>query len=317
MEVTALSSHMQKRLASRVSLLALTTLISTIALILMGSIVRVTGYGLGCPDWPLCYGQPIPPFLVGAWMEFAHRLIGLIASVQIVALGWIGWRRYGYHTWLRRSGIALLLLLAVQIPLGGLHVILEIPPQTGLIHTAIALAILGLVGVMFALLHPATVSLRKQAVVFMQDQRFLRWLTIGTVLLYLLLLTGSLVTRLGASLACPSWPFCGVPRGEWGPLMWIQVLHRYTAYVTGGLLLVLTAFVLRRAPSRGWRRFAYSLLFVLLTQFTLGVLNVLLRIPMSTRALHLTVGSTLWVMVVMLWVMVHPGIPDVVQDNRA
>ncbi len=317
MEATALSTRMQKRLASRVSLLALTTLISTIALILMGSIVRVTGHGLGCPDWPLCYGQPIPPFLVGAWMEFTHRLIGLIASVQIVALGWIGLRRYRYHAWLKGSGIALLVLLAIQIPLGGLHVILEIPPETGLIHTAIALAIVGLVALMFALLHPATVALRKQATTFMQDRRFLRWLTVGTVLLYLLLLTGSLVTRLGASLACPSWPFCGVPREEWSTLVWIQVLHRYTAYATGGLLLVLAAYVLRRAPSVGWRRFAYGLFLVLLAQFTLGVLNVLLRIPMTTRALHLTVGSTLWVLVVILWVVVHPGIPDVVQDNEA
>ena len=317
MEATALPTRMQKRLASRVSLLALTTLISTIALILMGSIVRVTGYGLGCPDWPLCYGQPIPPFLVGAWMEFTHRLIGLIASVQIVALGWMGWRWYGYHAWLRRSSIALIVLLVVQIPLGGLHVILEIPPQTGMIHTAIALAIVGLVALIFALLHPSTLSLRKQAGVFMNDRRFLRWLTAGTVLLYLLLLTGSLVTRTGASLACPSWPFCGVPRDEWGPLMWIQVLHRYTAYVTGGLLLALTVFALRRAPSAPWRRFAYGLLLVLLAQFTLGVLNVLLRIPMTTRALHLTVGSTLWVLVVILWVVVHPGIPDVVRENAS
>ncbi len=317
MEATALSTSAQRRMASRVSLLALTTLISTIALILMGSIVRVTGHGLGCPDWPLCYGQAIPPFLVGAWMEFTHRLIGLIASVQIVALGWIGWRRYRYHTWLRRASIALLVLLAIQIPLGGLHVILEIPPETGLIHTAIALAIVGLIALMFTLLHPSTVALREQGEAFRKDGKFLRWVSIGAVLLYLLLLTGSLVTRTGASLACPSWPFCGVPTGEWTTLVWLQVLHRYTAYVTGGLLLILTGYIYRRAPSVTWRRFALLLGLTLLTQFTLGVLNVLLRIPMTTRALHLTVGSTLWVLVVILWVVIRPHIPTVITGEGA
>ena len=299
---TLTTQEAKRGIASRrVAVLALTTLVSTILLILVGSIVRVTGYGLGCPDWPLCYGQPIPPFVVGAWFEFTHRLVGLIASVQIVALGLIGWQHYKQNPWLRRPALAALILLVLQIPLGGIHVLLEIPPVTGLIHTAFALAIVGLIALMFAVLHPITRALRESGQTLAARPRLVTWVSVTAALTYVLLLTGSLVTRTGASLACPAFPWCGVTDVPWHSLIWIQMLHRYTAFTVTFFILVTVYMLLRHAPNPSWRRFAYLLVVVLVTQFTLGVLNVWLRIPIWTRALHLTVGATLWVLVVVLW----------------
>src|SRR3990167_4302593 len=67
--------------------LSLTALLSVLALMTVGSIVRVTGNGLGCPDWPLCYGQVVPPLKLSAWVEFSHRFIGALTSAQIVGMG--------------------------------------------------------------------------------------------------------------------------------------------------------------------------------------------------------------------------------------
>ncbi len=307
MDASTVSAARGRTAEHRVALLAASALVSTILLILVGSIVRVTGHGLGCPDWPLCYGQPIPPFIVGAWFEFTHRVVGLIASVQILLLGWIAWRRYGHVAWLRGPGIAVIALLALQIPLGGIHVLLEIPPLTGLIHTAFALAIVGLIALMFAILHPSTVTLRRESHPLAQDRRFVKWATITMGLTYVLLLTGSLVTRTGASLACPAFPWCGVSNVPWHYLIWIQMIHRYAAFTVAFFLLVAVFWMLRRTTHPGWRRFAYLLLGTLVVQFALGIINVLWRLPLWSRALHLTVGATLWVLVVILWTNVWFG----------
>lgn len=77
---------------------ALTTICSTILLILIGSLVRVTGAGLGCPDWPRCFGMWIPPTTLSelptqfdasqfnpilTWIEYINRLVGVLIGIFI------------------------------------------------------------------------------------------------------------------------------------------------------------------------------------------------------------------------------------------
>lgn len=283
--------------------LALSTLISTILLILMGSIVRVTGYGLGCPDWPLCYGQAIPPFMVGAWMEFTHRLIGAVTSLQILLVGVLAWRWHRREKWIFRPAAFAVALLVVQIGLGGLHVILEIPPATGLVHTAVAMLIVGLIAVVVGVTWPAARAWQSSARALFRDARFTAWVSGTAIATYGLLLTGSYVTRRGASLACPSFPWCGASTPSIQPLIQLQMLHRYVAFGVAFLTLVLIAWMWHHSPST--RRFALALGLLLVVQFGLGIANVLLRLPMWSRALHLTVGATFWSAVAMLWTAVR------------
>src|SRR5579871_6018983 len=57
----------------------------TYILIIMGAVVRASGSGLGCPDWPLCYGRVVPPGQTPAMIEYSHRFIGGITSLFILA----------------------------------------------------------------------------------------------------------------------------------------------------------------------------------------------------------------------------------------
>jgi heme A synthase len=278
-------------------ILALSALISTILLITMGSIVRVTGNGLGCPDWPLCYGRVVPPALTGAWVEFTHRLLGAVTSLQIVLLALFVWRGHRRRPWLFWPAVAAVGLLIIQVSLGGLHVIFEIPPVTGWIHTGVAMLIAGMVAVQVAGLLPAAQPLRGAAL--FANRRFAGWLSVTTGAAYLLLLTGSYVTRSGASLACPSFPLCGVAARN--RLIDIQMLHRYAAFSVAFLTLALVVWLVTRQEDRRLARFAYLLGALLLAQLGLGVSNVLLRLPIWSRVLHLAVAATLWASLVVLW----------------
>jgi heme A synthase len=279
------------------SVLTLTALVSTILLIAMGAIVRVTGHGLGCPDWPLCYGRVIPPALTGAWVEFSHRLLGAAAGAQIILVAVLAWRQSRDRAWVFWPGIAAVLLLIVQVSLGGLHVIFEIPPVTGWIHTGVAMLIVGMLAIQAAQVVPAAQPLRGAALY--RDGRFMGWLSATAIATYLLLLTGSYVTRSGASLACPAFPHCGVPGRN--RLIDIQMLHRFAAFTVAFLAVVLVIWLLSRQKDPRLTRYAYGIGLLLVIQFALGISNVLLRLPMWSRVLHLAVAATFWAGLVVLW----------------
>jgi cytochrome c oxidase assembly protein subunit 15 len=120
------------------------------------------------------------------------------------------------------------------------------------------------------------------------------------------LLTGSLVTRSGSSLACPAFPHCGLAAvpDALERFVTIQMLHRYTAFAVTALVLVLLSKLRRQAPDEpGQRWFGAILLALLVLQFALGISNVLLALPMWSRTLHLATAALIWVATVMLWVV--------------
>ncbi|MGH2619494.1 MAG: COX15/CtaA family protein [Anaerolineales bacterium] len=287
--------------------LAASAWLSTVVLILIGSIVRVTGHGLGCPDWPLCYGQAIPPAYGGAWVEFSHRLFGGIAGVQILLLASLAWREGRGRPWSYRPAVAAAGLLAIQVLLGGLHVILELPPQTGLVHTGVAMLIVGLLAAQLAVSSPRLDRLRSGMPRAEAGRRLGAQLSLVAAATYGLLLTGSTVTRSGASLACLAFPECGSAASVSQPLIEIHMLHRIAALAVLILAGWLIGTILARSRSTAIRRFARTLAGLLVVQTGLGIANVLLLLPMWSRVLHLTLAAVFWSAVVLLWAATLSG----------
>ncbi len=290
--------------------LALTGLITTILLIMVGAIVRVTGNGLGCPDWPLCHGQAIPPFYLSAWVEFIHRLFGGAVVLQIAALIALTWRSHKQDRWMYRTAQVMTVILTIQVVLGGIHVIYELPRWTGWIHTGVAMLVAALVAVWVALTQKGLLEMGQRTAAALQSTRLLPWVGVTAAATYVLLLTGSLVTRTGASLICPSFPACGLPfvPDNLQIIVLIQMTHRISAFIVAFTISFLLWKLLKAGQrDSGLQKFGLALAGLIALQFSLGMINVWFAIPMWSRVLHLGTGATIWVTMVLLWVTLKRG----------
>ena len=196
--------------------LSLAATVATYLLIVAGATVRVTGSGLGCPDWPTCHGRLIPPLETAAIIEYTHRLVGAIASPLILAVpvGALLLRRE------RRVVIPALVvpaLLALQIALGAVVVYLELPPMVVLVHLGFAMLILGgLVWVTanasgFDAATPVNAVTETPLSQPSVTRSHATLLGITAATLFLLVLTGAYTRASGASWACAGFPGCDVP----------------------------------------------------------------------------------------------------------
>src|SRR5207248_8121712 len=95
--------------------------------IALGGVVRVSGSGLGCPDWPLCQGRPYPPANLNAIIEYSHRTVGAITGVLIIATVVAAWTVFRTKrpavAWLATASV---IAVAVEGALGGVVVVSEL-----------------------------------------------------------------------------------------------------------------------------------------------------------------------------------------------
>ncbi|HXN00800.1 MAG TPA: heme o synthase [Candidatus Dormibacteraeota bacterium] len=290
--------------------LSVATAVVTYALVVLGGVVRVSGSGLGCPDWPLCHGRLLPPLDLHAIIEYSHRSTASLTSALVVvtaAVAWLLWRK-------RRDLVipatVALGLLIVQVVLGAITVRLELPPMIVLAHLATAMALLGAVCVTaVAALVPAPAG----AVDRVARRRIL--LAAGGT--YLLIISGSLVVGSGASGTCDAWPLCGGGFSfAFDGLPAIQLLHRGIAAVIGLLIVLSLVSVLARHRRQPAVRATVALtLAALAFQVAVGAAVVTLRLPAALRGLHLALASAVWAGMVILAVIVsrlspHPALPQ-------
>ena len=142
MNMTTGNTSSKLRFTKFFQYLVLFTILAIFILIALGGTVRVTESGLGCPDWPLCHGQIIPPFEKTALIEYSHRLVASIISILVLTVFLIGWKFYRNERWIFIPTIASIAILTLQIALGAITVLMELPPLIVLVHLATAQALL-------------------------------------------------------------------------------------------------------------------------------------------------------------------------------
>ena len=290
--------------------LALAAVVLTFAVVVVGAYVRLSDAGLGCPDWPLCYGRPLPEKFADAmdearaWKEMAHRYLAGTLGILLFVLLVAAWRTR-QSPWL---ATAIAALVVFQATLGKWTVTLLLKPAIVVAHLAGGMAILGLV-VWFFLsrtARPGLPGLRVPA-------------TIALAVLGIQILLGGWVSSNYAALACPDLPLClgqVVPPMDFGNAF--HVLRELGRTDSGELLPqpALTAihwthrvFALVVVIVLGWvalrvfkvsKPLGLAIALLLIAQFLLGIANVAFNLPLALAAAHNAGAAALLVSLVVL-----------------
>lgn len=285
---------------SRFAKLAAAAAIATYVLIVVGGLVRATDSGLGCPDWPLCFGAWVPPADLNAWIEHSHRLVAALAVGPLVGIvGLIAVftprRRDPVLLW---AAVVAGVLVILQALLGGQVVIQGLARELVTAHLAMALTVLA----MTILIADRAANGR-----FPAAGRGMPTLVIGVTAtaIFVQMLLGSWVTGHDAGLAFPDFPLMN---GSVAPELAtveqsIQLGHRALAL---GVLVAVAWMVVavRRATGEPLaRRLAAAAATLVVIQVVLGAANVWSRLSAFFVVPHLAVGAALFGVTVWLYLV--------------
>ena len=311
--------------------LASFTALIALCVIVLGAFVRLSHAGLGCPDWPGCYGQltwPSAPAEMAeanlefperpvstekAWKEMVHRYLAGTLGLLIVALAVMGWRKRAHPNLPLKTSIALVALVIFQAALGAWTVTLKLKPIIVMGHLVFGIAT-------FALLVWCALKTRPA----MRDPNgpLFRTAVLALIVLVGQVMLGGWVSSNYAAVSCPDLPQC---QGEWWPAMdfdeaftlWrgigvdyeggvldlpartaIHVTHRLGAIVATIFIVWLAVAAFRRDTTRG---IGGLLLALLGAQLTLGIFNVLGGLPIAVAVAHngvaaVMVGTLVWLL---------------------
>lgn len=326
----------------RLQVLAVLTLFLSFDLVMFGAFTRLTDSGLGCPDWPGCYGNASPigahaeisaaqeamptgPVTHGkAWVEMIHRYLATAVGGLIIVLtasAWLQRKRGGTQPISPWWPTVTLVWVLIQGAFGALTVTMKLFPAIVTLH------LLGGTVLLMLLTVQATRHTQfADNLGLVPVPRLLRGLVMVTALLVFAQVTlGGWVSTNYAVLACTSFPMCN---GAWWPAMnfdgfqiWrplgfladgahisyealvaIHYMHRLFAYLVVAALLWL-GWYLRTVPLLAQQR--RWLIGLTVLQFTTGLSNVVLDWPMFAAVLH--TGGAAAIMVVLTWIWCAAG----------
>ena len=252
--------------------------------IALGGVVRVTGSGLGCPDWPLCHGRPYPAADIHSIIEYSHRSVGTITGVLLigtVALAWVVFRqRRPLVAWLATAS---LVAIAAEGALGGVVVANELASWLVLVHLGLAMIILGFLIATAVMSLPASTGA--------SEPSFRSLAAVAAALTYGLLLTGSTVVASAADEGCRAWPLCASGFAfDFAGANAFTMLHRGAVLAIGALMVYALWAAMRRAELRP---VAMATLAVLLLQVAVGAGAALTGAALF-NGLHVAIATLVW-----------------------
>ena len=314
--IPALTAEEKKR--KRYRRLIFLTWFLTLDLIMFGAFVRLTDSGLGCPDWPGCYGQvtPIgamaeilaaeqvmpdgPVTIPKAWIEMVHRYVGALLGLLIIIFTAMAWRWrdiIGRTPWLPT---VTLVAVCIQGAFGAWTVTLKLMPIIVTIHLLGGMTLLGLMTWLAA-------REKQHTPINPENRRYSPWVAFGLLLLFVQIALGGWVSTNYAALACMDFPTCN---GVWVPqmdfangfslirglgelpsgeaisqtaLVAIHWVHRNFAWVIFGYFGFLT-WRLKSDP--GLRGPCHLIIALLLAQLFTGLTTILFQWPLLIAVLH-------------------------------
>ena len=275
---------------------------ATIGLVVIGVIVRATDSGMGCPDWPLCYGQIIPPttdsgdvIAYKAWLEWIHRAIAAVIGLIVLAVVALALRNLKGRRSLQGASIALLGLVLFQAWLGRQTVLESNSGASVTAHLASAMAFVGLqVWVLARSGYAETLGGIRRA----SGSVVAPIVAAGAI--YALLLFGSNVTGTDTGLLYPDWPLMG---GTLFPpiteLSTPMILHRYATAIVA-LILISALWIVRRekgSPARVRQLLTYAAA-VFAVQCVIGAVQIFTKLAPWTQTLHVALATVIWILTV-------------------
>jgi protoheme IX farnesyltransferase len=295
--------------------LAVITSITTLVLIVWGGIVRATGSGDGCPDWPTCFGRWVPRFEYHTLIEYVHRLLGVIGGLLAVGLAILALQaflrsRRGGDAGIPRTAmwgaLSLPFLFGIQGALGGRVVNSALDPLEITLHFAMAMVVLGVLVATTAV----TVATATAAAAGPRWTPYARLAAITAAATYALLLVGTYVRAEGAGLAFRDWPLMGgrlVP--SFGPTGAVEMfVHRLLALLVTTLAIWLVVRARTMTPrSPTLVRWSSIVAALFAGQVVVGAFNVWTELSTIPRAAHVGISALIWAATIVLTVLARRG----------
>ncbi len=322
------SSSLTDKQEQRFRSLALLTVIVVYLLILAGGIVRSTGSGMGCPDWPTCFGRWVPPTEVSqlplnyqeiygvklkgevefnatkTWIEYVNRLLGVIAGFCVFGT------LLASSSYLRKDKIIFwgsltaFLLIGINGWLGSRVVATELAQYMITLHLLLAIA------VVFALLFVVVRSNASHlyADLTVHNTKTLCWLLVVVMLLTLIQIVfgaqvrealDAVVKRLGYE-----------RRADWiDNLNWSFYIHRSFSLIVLAFH-VAVVYQLRRFSNVGWLlSLTKALITVVVAEICTGVVMAYFNVPAVAQPIHLVLAVLLIGLQFVAWLSLNPTIP--------